>query len=346
MLKSHYLLPLAVAGAIYSSAAFADEENVVYVYNWSEYVAEDTISNFEKETGIKVVYDVYDSNEVLEAKLLAGQSGYDVVGPGSDFLARQLKVGIFMPLDKSKLPNYKNLDPVHMKYLSELDPDNKYGIPYLIGTTGIGYIPEKIAAALGTDGNVTSWDVLFKKENAEKLSQCGIAVLNAPTEIVGTALHYLGLPENSYFHSSQFITDLANANICIAIGWSGDILQGADRAKEANNGVNVKYVIPDEGGLVYYDMLAIPADAKHPDNAHKFLDYMMRPDVMAKVSTFTHNATAVKPALPLVDEDVRNDPNVYIPEEKMATKMFVNKVLPTKINKLVTQLWTKLKKGK
>ena len=171
MLKSHYLLPLAVAGAIYSSAAFADEENVVYVYNWSEYVAEDTISNFEKETGIKVVYDVYDSNEVLEAKLLAGQSGYDVVGPGSDFLARQLKVGIFMPLDKSKLPNYKNLDPVHMKYLSELDPDNKYGIPYLIGTTGIGYIPEKIAAALGTDGNVTSWDVLFKKENAEKLSQ-------------------------------------------------------------------------------------------------------------------------------------------------------------------------------
>lgn len=367
MLKSHYLLPLAVAGAIYSSAAFADEENVVYVYNWSEYVAEDTISNFEKETGIKVVYDVYDSNEVLEAKLLAGQSGYDVVGPGSDFLARQLKVGIFMPLDKSKLPNYKNLDPVHMKYLSELDPDNKYGIPYLIGTTGIGYIPEKIAAALGTDGNVTSWDVLFKKENAEKLSQCGIAVLNAPTEIVGTALHYLGLPENSedpadykkataklmeirpyirYFHSSQFITDLANANICIAIGWSGDILQGADRAKEANNGVNVKYVIPDEGGLVYYDMLAIPADAKHPDNAHKFLDYMMRPNVMAKVSTFTHNATAVKPALPLVDEDVRNDPNVYIPEEKMATKMFVNKVLPTKINKLVTQLWTKLKKGK
>ena len=153
-------------------------------------------------------------------------------------------------------------------------------------------------------------------------------------------------PYIRYFHSSQFITDLANANICIAIGWSGDILQGADRAKEANNGVNVKYVIPDEGGLVYYDMLAIPADAKHPDNAHKFLDYMMRPDVMAKVSTFTHNATAVKPALPLVDEDVRNDPNVYIPEEKMATKMFVNKVLPSKINKLVTQLWTKLKKGK
>lgn len=366
MFKSISVLSLAVAGALFSNAAMAEEEKILYVYNWSEYVAEDTISNFEKETGIKVVYDVYDSNEVLEAKLLAGQSGYDVVGPGSDFLARQIKVGIFMPLDKTKFKNYGNLDPVQMKLLDQLDPGNAYAIPYVIGTTGIGYIPEKIAAALGTDGKVDSWDVLFKKENAEKLSQCGIAVLNAPTEVLGTALHYLNLPENSenpndykkaaaklmeirpyirYFHSSQFITDLANSNICIALGWSGDILQGADRAKEAKNGVNVEYVVPKEGGLVYYDMLAIPSDAKHPENAHKFLDYMMHPDVMASISSYTHNATAVKPAIPMVDEAVRNDPNVYIPEDKMATKMFVNKPLSSKINKLVTTIWTKIKKG-
>ncbi len=361
------LFSLAFAGILSSQAAMAEEEKILYVYNWSEYVTETTISNFEKETGIKVVYDVYDSNEILEAKLLSGKSGYDVVGPGSDFLARQIKAGIFMPLDKSKLPNYKNLDPNHMQLLAKLDPDNKYGIPYLIGTTGIGYNPKTVGEALGTDGEVDSWDTVFKAENAKKLSGCGIAVLNAPTEIIATTLHYLGLPEASvnandykkagqklmeirpyirYFHSSQFITDLANGEICLAIGWSGDILQGADRAKESGNGVTVKYVVPKEGGLVYYDMLAIPADAKHPDNAHKFLDYVMRADVMSDVSSYTHNAVAVVPAYPLVVDEVKNDPNVYIPEDKMASKMFVQQVLPTNINKLMTQLWTKIKRGK
>lgn len=367
LFKKFSVISLLLSSILASSTVSAEEEKILYVYNWSEYVAEDTISNFEKETGIKVVYDVYDSNEVLEAKLLAGQSGYDVVGPGSDFLARQIKANIFMPLDKSKFKNYQNLDSVQMDMLKALDPDNKYAIPYLIGTTGIGYNPDKIAQVLGTDGSISSWDVLFKKENAEKLQQCGIAVLNAPTEVVATALHYLGLPEDStnvedykkaaallleirpyirYFHSSQFITDLANGDICIALGWSGDILQGADRAVEANNGVKVKYVVPDEGGLVYYDMLAIPADAKHPENAHKFLDYMMRADVMSKVSSFTHNAVAVVPAIPMVEDSVRNDPNVYIPPEKMATKMFLQKILPTKINKTITSIWTKIKKGK
>ncbi len=372
MFKKHTVFSMVLSCVMACGTAFAEdnqqeEEKILYVYNWSEYVADDTIENFEKETGIKVVYDVYDSNELLEAKLLAGNSGYDVVGPGSDFLARQIKANIFRKLDKSLFKNYGNLDPVQMKLLSELDPDNSYAIPYLVGTTGIGYNPDKIAEALGPDFKVNSWDILFKKENISKLQQCGVAVLNAPTEIIGTALHYLGLPENStnpndykkaaaklmemrpfirYFHSSQFITDLATGEICIAIGWSGDILQGADRAKEANNGINVKYVVPDEGGLIYYDMLAIPSDAKHPKNAHLFLDYMMRPDVMSKLSTFTHNAVAVVPAIPLVAPEVRDDPNVYIPADKMANKMFVNKVLPTEINKLVTKLWTRIKQGK
>ena len=351
----------------WGDGAAQEEEKILYVYNWSEYVADDTIENFEKETGIKVVYDVYDSNEVLEAKLMAGNSGYDVVGPGSDFLARQIKAGIFRKLDKSLFQNYGNLDPVQMKLLAGLDPDNSYAIPYLVGTTGIGYNPDKVAKALGGDGKITSWDALFKKENISRLGECGVAVLNAPTEIMGTALHYLGLPENStdpkdykkaaakllemrpyirYFHSSQFITDLATGEICVAIGWSGDILQGADRAREAGNGIKVEYVVPEEGALIYYDMLAIPADAKHPGNAHKFLDYMMRPDVMSKLSSFTHNAVAVVPAIPLVVPEVRDNPNVYIPPEKMATRMFVNRVLPPEINKLVTKLWIRIKQGK
>ncbi|MGN1356964.1 MAG: polyamine ABC transporter substrate-binding protein [Succinivibrionaceae bacterium] len=370
MFNKHSIFSIVLSGIFATQAhnvLAEQEDNIVYVYNWSEYVADDTISNFEKETGIKVVYDVYDSNEVLEAKLLAGNSGYDVVGPGSDFLGRQIKANIFRKLDKNLFKNYGNLDQNQMKLLSSLDPDNAYAIPYFIGTTGIGYNPQKIAEALGTDGNVTSWDVIFKKENISKLKQCGVAVLNAPTEIMATTLHYLGLPTNStnpddykkaaaklmeirpyirYFHSSQLITDLANGEICIAIGWSGDILQGADRAREANNGVTVKYVVPDEGALVYYDMMAIPADAKHVENAHKFLDYVMRADVMSDLSSFTHNAVAVVPAIPLVVPEVRDDPNVYIPEDKMASKMFINQPLPSNINKLITKLWTRIKRGK
>ncbi|GAA4504203.1 extracellular solute-binding protein [Pseudaeromonas paramecii] len=355
-----------LVAAMSIGSAVAQEEKVLHVYNWSDYIAEDTVANFEKATGIKVVYDVFDSNEVLEAKLLAGNTGFDLVVPSSDFLARQIQAGVFMALDKSKLPNLKNMDPVAMKLLADKDPDNAHSIPYLGGTTGIGFNPKKVAEVMGPDFKMDSWDAVFKPENLAKLNKCGVSFLNAPTEIFATALHYMGKDSNSldpkdyqeagkllaslrpyitYFHSSQYINDLANGDICVAIGWSGDVMQAAARAEEANNGVAVDYVIPKEGALMFYDMLAIPADAKHPENALAFINYLMEPEVIAKVSNYVSYASANKASLPLVDEALRTNPNIY-PTEEMMPHMFALKVLPAKVNRVITREWTKVKTGK
>ena len=246
------IVTLSLVAALMAGGAVAQEEKVLHVYNWSDYIAEDTIANFEKETGIKVVYDVFDSNEVLEAKLLAGNTGFDVVIPSSDFLARQIQAGVFMSLDKSKLPNLGNMDADVMTLLKDKDPDNAHSIPYLGGTTGIGFNPKKVAEVMGPDFKMDSWDAVLKPENLSKLSKCGVSFLNAPTEIFATVLHYTGKDSNStniadykeagkllstlrpyitYFHSSQYINDLANGDICVAIGWSGDVMQAAARAK-------------------------------------------------------------------------------------------------------------------
>ena len=360
------IVTLSLVTALMAGGAAAQEEKVLHVYNWSDYIAEDTIANFEKESGIKVVYDVFDSNEVLEAKLLAGNTGFDVVVPSSDFLARQIQAGVFMPLDKSKLPNLANMDADVMKLLQDKDPDNARSIPYLGGTTGIGFNPKKVAEVMGPDFKMDSWDAVLKPENLSKLSKCGVSFLNAPTEIFATVLHYTGKDSNStnvadykeagkllttlrpyitYFHSSQYINDLANGDICVAIGWSGDVMQAAARAEEAKNGVVVDYVIPKEGALIFYDMLAIPADAKHPENAHAFINYLMKPDVIAKISNFVSYASGNKASLPQVDAAIRNNPNIY-PTDEMKPKMFTLKVLPQKVNREVTRVWTKVKTGK
>ncbi len=360
------IVTLSLVAALMAGGAVAQEEKVLHVYNWSDYIAEDTIANFEKETGIKVVYDVFDSNEVLEAKLLAGNTGFDVVIPSSDFLARQIQAGVFMSLDKSKLPNLSNMDADVMTLLKDKDPDNAHSIPYLGGTTGIGFNPKKVAEVMGPDFKMDSWDAVLKPENLSKLSKCGVSFLNAPTEIFATVLHYTGKDSNStniddykeagkllstlrpyitYFHSSQYINDLANGDICVAIGWSGDVMQAAARAKDANNGVVVDYVIPKEGALVFYDMMAIPADAKHPENAHAFINYLMKPDVIAKISNFVSYASGNKASLPQVDAVIRNNPNIY-PTDEMKPKMFTLKVLPQKVNREVTRVWTKVKTGK
>jgi Spermidine/putrescine-binding periplasmic protein len=360
------LVAASLAVAVTMGSAVAQEEKVLHVYNWSDYIAEDTVANFEKETGIKVVYDVFDSNEVLEAKLLAGNTGFDVVVPSSDFLARQIQAGVFQKLDKSKLPNLKNMDPDTMKLLAEKDPDNAHSVPYLGGTTGIGFNPKKVAAVMGPDFKMDSWDAVLKPENLSKLKQCGVSFLNAPTEIMATVLHYMGKDPNStnpedykaagkllstlrpyisYFHSSQYINDLANGDICVAIGWSGDVMQAAKRAAEAKNGVEVSYVIPKEGALMFSDMLAIPADAKHPENAHAFINYLMRPEVIAKISNYVSYANGNKASLSMVDAAIRNNPNIYPPTELKA-KMFALHVLPAKINREVTREWTKVKTGK
>ncbi|MFT5721593.1 MAG: putrescine transport system substrate-binding protein [Motiliproteus sp.] len=338
-------------------------------YNWSDYIAPDTIANFEKETGINVIADVFDSNAVLEAKLLTGSSGFDLVVPTSSFLGRQIMAGAFQPLDKSKLPNLKNLDPKMMQVLSDVDPDNAHGIPYLWGTTGIGYNIDKIKEVLGDDAPIDSWDLIFKPENLKKLASCGVAMLDAPTEIIPIALHYVGKNPNSfntsdykmsapvgellqsirphvtYFHSSQYINDLANGDICVAVGWSGDIIQAATRAQESDNGVNVGYSIPKEGTAVWFDMLAIPADASNVENAHTFINYLMRPDVIAEISNYVAYANANQASVPLIDAEIVNDKTIY-PSDEVKEKLFSFKVLPRNIDRVITRLWTDFKSGR
>ena len=357
------LVLTGILGSLAVSASAAEEEKVLHIYNWSDYIAPDTIGNFEKETGIKVTYDLYDSNEVLEAKMLAGNTGYDLVAPGSDFMARQIKAGVYRKLNKDNIPNWKNISPVQLKLLDAVDPGNQYSIPYEIGTTGIGYNVDKFEALFGKGAKPDSWDYFFKPENMKKLSTCGVAVLNAPTEIIATALHYLGYsaqsenideykearkllltvrPYINYFHSSQFINDLANGDICMAIGWSGDILQGSERAKEANNGVHVDYIVPKEGALIFYDMMTIPADADHPENAEKFMNYLLRPEVMASISSYVHYFNAVPASKPLVDKETSENPNIFLPDE-LLSKMFMVKPMPPKITKEINKIWTKIK---
>ncbi|MGN1356871.1 MAG: extracellular solute-binding protein [Succinivibrionaceae bacterium] len=360
-------LVLAASTSLFlASPSLADSEEMLNVYNWNDYEAPDTVSNFQNQHGIKVVTDYFDTNEVLEAKLLAGKSGYDIVVPGSDFLARQIKAGVFHKLDKSKIPNFKNLDPVRMKMLAQLDPDNEHAIPYQQGTTGIGYNVKKIQEIFGDDYVVDSWDFVFKPENISKLEHCGVAVLNNPTEVFATVLNYLGLDPNSadpkdyakagklllgirpyirYFHSSQYIADIASGDICVVVGWSGDIMQGRDRAVEAKNGVEVNYIVPKEGALIWYDMMAIPADAEHLDNAYKYLNYILEPKVIADVSNYTSYCNVVSASKEFTEESLAANPNVYIPDDLMK-KMFMIKPHDQKVNRTINTIWTKVKAGK
>jgi putrescine transport system substrate-binding protein len=358
------LLALSLAGAVVS-AAQADEK-VLHVYNWSDYIAEDTLDNFQKETGIKVIYDVFDSNETLEAKLLAGSSGYDIVVPSNNFLAKQIKAKVYQPLDRSKLPNWKNLDTSLLKAVSVSDPDNQYAFPYLWGTIGIGYNVDKVKQALGDDAPVNSWDLVFNPETVAKLKGCGVTFLDSPTEILPAALNYLGFkpgstdkaelkqaealflkirPSISYFHSSKYIGDLANGNICVAIGYSGDLYQSKSRAEEAKNGVNISYSIPKEGAGSFFDMLAIPADAKNVEEAHIFLNYLMKPEVIASISNFVQFPNGNAAATPLVDDILRNDPGVYPDAETMA-KIYTFPDLPSNVQRTMTRSWTTIKSGR
>ena len=357
------LLALSLMGAM-AGAAQADDK-VLHVYNWSDYIAPDTIANFEKESGIKVVYDVFDSNETLEAKLLAGKSGYDIVVPSNNFLAKQIKAGVYQELDKSKLPAYSNLNASLLKAVSVSDPDNKHAFPYMWGSIGIGYNPEKVKAALGVD-TIDSWDVLFKPENAAKLKSCGISFLDSPTEMIPAALHYLGYPTDSqdkkqlaeaealflkirpsvgYFHSSKYISDLANGNICVAVGYSGDIYQAKSRAEEAKAGVEVAYKIPKEGAGTFFDMVAIPADAANPAGAHAFMNFLMRPEIMASITNEVQFPNGNAAATPLVDKDITSAPGVYPPADVLA-KLYAFTDLPPGVQRTMTRSWTKIKSGR
>ncbi|MCF1426875.1 MAG: polyamine ABC transporter substrate-binding protein [Shewanella sp.] len=356
-------LAVVIVGIVGSSAVAAEE--VVRVYNWSDYIAEDTLDNFQKETGIRVIYDVFDSNEVLEAKLLSGRSGYDLVVPSNNFLAKQIKAGAFKPLDISKLTNYTNLDPQLMKQLETADPGNQYAVPYLWGTNGIGYNVNKVKAVLGDDAPTDSLELIFNPEYASKLSSCGLSMLDSADDIIPQALIYLGLDPNStkaddykkagevlakvrpyitYFHSSRYISDLANGDICVAFGFSGDILQAASRAEEAGNGNEIKYAIPKEGANLWFDMLAIPADAPNVDNALTFINYLLRAEVIAPISNYVSYANPNVPAQALLDESIRKDPGIYPPQATL-DNLYVGEIRPLKAQRALTRIWAKVKSG-
>ena len=356
------VLPLALV-----SAAVLAEEPVVHVYNWNDYIGETTLEDFEKATGIKVVYDVYDSNDILEAKLMAGRSGYDVVFPSAHPNGkRQIQAGLLQPLDKAKLPLWSNLDEGILKSMETADPGNQYLVPYMWSTTGIGYDVAKVTELLGQDAPTDSWALMFDPANAEKLAGCGIAVLDESAEPIPAMLAYLGRDPGSqatedleaaleafnlirpfirYFHSSQYINDLANGDICMAMGYSGDILQAADRAEEAGNGIEIAYSIPKEGAQLATDSMAIPKDAPHPGNAHVFINYMLEPAVIAAATDYVAYPNANKAATELVDEELRNDPGVYPPAE-VRERLFSVDVDDPRAQRNLMRYWTRIKTGR
>ncbi len=348
-----------------ATAPAAEEEKVLNVYNWSDYIAPDTLAKFEKETGIKVTYDVFDSNEVLETKLVTGNTGYDVVVPSLTFLARQIQAGVFMPLDKTKIPNLANMDPEIQANIAKLDPGNTHSVNYLWGTTGIGYNVKKIKEIFGDTAPVDSWALVFDPANLAKLKACGVYMLDTPSEIIPPVLNYLGEEPNSFdpaviakaearlkelrpsitqFHSSEYINALANGDACVAVGWSGDIFQAATRAEEANNGVEIAYVIPKEGAPMWFDMMAIPKDAKHPNNAHAFINFILRPEIAAEISNYVAYASANKAALANIDAELKANPGVY-PTEEAKKGLFSLAVLPPEVDRLFNRIWTGLKTG-
>ena len=343
-----------------------DDDKTLNVYNWSDYIAETTIPDFEKKSGVKVVYDVFDSNEMVETKLLAGSSGYDIVVPTLNFLGRQIQAGVFQKLDKSKIPNIANLDPEMRKRIALQDPGNEYAVPYLWGTTGIGYNVDKVTAAFGNTDITNSWDLVFKPENIAKLKGCGVTLLDTPSEVIPIALNYLGEDPNSQdpavidkaaallktirpyvtnFHSSQYIDSMATGNTCLVVGWSGDIIQARDRAEEAKNGVKIGYSIPKEGAPMWFDMLAIPKDAKHVESANAFINHLLEPQVAANNTNFVSYPNAIPNATPLVEKDISGDPTIYPPPDVTA-KLFTFAIIPPDVDRQYTRIWTQLKTGR
>ncbi len=365
MIRKAILLAATAVALTLPTLGTQAQERVVNVYNWSDYIDQSIIADFTKETGIKVVYDVYDSNEILETKLLAGGSGYDVVVPtATPFLVRQIAAGVYQKLDKSKLPNLANMWNVVQERVAAFDPGNEYSVNYMWGTTGIGYNTKKIKEALGVD-TIDSWDTVFKPENLAKLKDCGVMMLDSPTDILPTALNYLKIDPSSNkaedlakaeelmlsirpsvrkFHSSEYINALANGDICLAVGFSGDLFQARNRAQEAKAGVEIAYTIPKEGAEMWFDQMAIPADAKHPAEALEFINYMMKPEVIAKSSDYVFYANGNKASQPLINKEITGDPTIY-PTEDVMKKLFTVKPYDPKTQRVITRIWTKVITG-
>ncbi len=367
-LLGRLMASLALVGwmSFASTPALAQEEKVLNIYNWSDYIAEDAIQNFEKETGIKVRYDTFDNNEIVHAKLVAGKSGYDVVVPSSGWAKMQMDGGLFRKLDKTQLPNLKNLDPGIQKQLASLDPGNQYLVNWLWGYTTVGINTAKVKAALGAEpmpANV--WELLFNPKYVSKLKGCGVSVLDSASEVLPAALHYLGKdpfsknsadyqqagallksirPYITLFSSSGYINDLAGGSVCLALGWSGDINIARQRAIDAKNGQNIVAMVPKNGGILFFDVMAIPADAQHAKNAHTFINYIMRPEVHASLSNKVFYANPNLASRKFIKSEVAQNPSVFPTSAEMAT-MVPPKALTNDLRRLITRVYTGFKTG-
>jgi putrescine transport system substrate-binding protein len=345
-------------------AGAASSGKVLNLYIWSDYLAADTLSDFEKQTGIKVHVAYFDTNETLETRLLAGNSGFDVVVPTASYFERQIKAGVYLTLDKSRLPNLKNMDPQLMAKVALHDPDNAHGVIYTWGTNGIGY-NEKMVRALMPEAPLDSWRLVFDPAVASKIAKCGISVLDSPAEMMRAVLNYLGRDPNSQkpedlavaeatltkirpyirnINSSEYIEALANGDLCVAVGYNGDVMQARDRARDANKGIEIKYMVPQEGSILWFDMLAIPKDAPDPASAYAFLNYAMTPQVIADISNFKRYANANTAAQPLVQAAVRDDPGIYPPPE-LRQKLAVQLSDSAEQTRAITRMWQKFKTG-
>ena len=342
----------------------AREDEVVHVYNWVDYIGKTTIADFEAKTGIKVVYDTYDSNEIVETKVLTGHSGYDVVFPTSTIVGRMSRAGAFMKLDKSMLPNLSNMDPEAMQRVAVNDPGNAYAIGYTRGTTGLGYNPELVRSALGTD-RIDSWAAIFDPAIASRLANCGITMLDSPEDIFDSAEYYLGTdtgnedlqelaaaealvkkvrPYVRSFDSTQHLNALAAGEVCISLSWTNIVLQAKYRGAEAARPVRIAYVIPKEGATEWVDTMAIPADAPHAANAHTFLNYLMEPAVMAAISNEIGCANANLASVPHLKPELKDDPSIY-PPRNSAVKLHPSYARSQDYSREVNRAWTRIKTG-
>ena len=363
---------IALAGALAFSllagtARAQEEEKILNIYNWSDYIAEDTIANFEKETGIKVRYDNFDSNEILHAKLVAGKTGYDIVVPSSNWARMQIQGDLFMKLNKSLIPNLKNVDPAIAAQLAKIDPGNDHVVDWLWGYTTVGINVDKVKAALGgTPMPDNAWDLVFKPEYMSKLKSCGVSFLDSGDEVIPAALHYQGKPRVTtnaadynqvltmlkavrpyvtLFSSSGYINDMANGSVCLALGWSGDINIARQRAIENKTGQNIQALLPKTGGLLFFDVMAIPKDAPHPQNAHKWINFILKPEVDAALTNKVFYANPNKESKPFIKPEVANNPTVFLPPDEIAKMAGTADALNNEIRRLQNRTYTSFKTG-
>ncbi|MCC5976636.1 MAG: polyamine ABC transporter substrate-binding protein [Salinarimonas sp.] len=355
-------MPLAIAASHSANA----QSDVVNVYNWSDYIDPATLEAFTEETGIRVVYDTYDTNEIVETRLLAGRSGYDIVVPTGPYIERLIQAGVLAELDKEQLPNLDNVWPEIAERTAIYDPGNAHSVIYMWGTTGIGVNVDMVRERLGEDAPLDTWSLVFDPDIAAQLSDCGIYIVDAADDMFPSALNYLGLPHDSRdpgeieqaaellsqmsthvrrFHASEYINAIANGDICVAVGYSGDILQARDRAEEAGSGIDIAYFVPREGAVMWFDSFAIPADAPNPENAHAFIDYMLRADVAADNVNYVAYASGVLPAKPMIDDAILNDPGIY-PDDETMDRLLITTAYDERTQRLITRSWTRIQTGR